>query len=95
MSFVPQENVLYKFTSGLDDDMVLDVSGNPKSLNTMILYKWNNGANQKFALRAVGNNRYAIFCSKANTTIEAPQGKNENGAAIISSQPNKTENEFW
>ena len=95
MTFVPQDNCLYRLISGLDDDMVLDVSQNPQSMNAIILYKWNNGPNQKFAFRSVGNNKYAIFCSKNNMTVEVPEGKNNDGAQIVCSQPNKKENEFW
>lgn len=64
-----QDNLLYRFTSGLDSDMVLDVSQNPKQMNSMILYKWNNGANQKFSIRSVGNNKYSFFCSKNGMTV--------------------------
>jgi len=69
MTFVPQDNVLYRLITGLDSDLVLDVSQNAQSMNSMIIYKWNNGANQKFAFRSVGNNKYAIFCSKNNMTV--------------------------
>lgn len=95
MTFVPQDNCLYRFISGLDSDMVLDVSQNPQAMNSIILYKWNNGPNQKFAFRSVGPNKYAIFCSKNNMTVEVPEGKNNDGAQIVCSQPNKKENEFW
>lgn len=88
-----QENVLYKFVSGLDDDMVLDVSQNPKNMNAMILYKWNNGANQKFAIRSVGANKFAFFCSKNNMTVEVnEEKKGVNGAPVVCSQPNKKDN---
>lgn len=95
MTFVPQDNVLYRITTGLDSDMVLDVSQAQNALNQIILYKWNNGANQKFAFRAVGNNKYAIFCSKNNMTVEVPEGQNKDGVQITCSQPNKKDNEFW
>lgn len=64
-----QENLLYRFSSALDTDMVLDVSQNQHALNSMILYKWNNGPNQKFAIRSVGGNKYAFFCAKNNMTV--------------------------
>ena len=95
MSFVPADNCLYKFISGLDSDMVLDVSQNPQAMNQVILHKWNNGANQKFAVRAVGGNKFAFFCSKNNMTVEVQEGKNTDGAPVVCSQANKKENEFW
>lgn len=61
----------------------------------MILYKWNNGANQKFAFRSLGGGKFAIFCSKNNMTVEVPDGNKANGTQIICSQANKKENEFW
>lgn len=95
MAFVAQDNLLYKFTTALDDDLVLDCSQSQQALNQLILWKWNNGANQKFAIRNVGGNKFAVFCSKNNLTIEVPEGKKENGVQIHCSQPNKKENEFW
>jgi hypothetical protein len=72
MSFIPQENVLYRFISALDKDMVLDVSGNQQTANSVILYEWNKGQNQKFAIISVGNNRYSFYCAKNNLTVEVP-----------------------
>ena len=95
MAFDPKENLLYKFTTALDDDLVLDCSLNAQALNQLVLWKWNNAANQKFAIRSVGNNRFAIFCSKNNLTVEVPEGKENDGVQIHCSQPNKKANEFW
>lgn len=95
MQFVPAENTLYRITSGLDKDMVLDISGNPQDQKKAILYEWNNGANQKFAFRSVGGGKYAIFCSANNLTVEVPGSSQDNGAHIHCSQPNKQSNEFW
>ncbi len=69
-SFVPQVDFLYRLTSGLDKNMVMDISQNPNALNTAITYKWNNGPNQKFAFRAVGNGKYAIFSAKNNLPLQ-------------------------
>jgi len=43
----------YKIVSALDKkgEMVLDASQDPKELNKSILYKWNKGSNQQFAIR--------------------------------------------
>jgi hypothetical protein len=69
MNFIPQENVLYRFVSALDSDMVLDVSCNQQTKDFVVLYEWNKGQNQKFYFIAVGDNRYGIFCSKNNLTL--------------------------
>lgn len=95
MAFQAQDNLLYKFSTALDTDLVLDCSQSQQALNQLILWKWNNGANQKFAIRSVGANKFAIFCSKNNLTVEVPEGKNNDGVQIHCSQPNKKENEIW
>ena len=61
-------------------------------MNSILLYKWNKGENQKFAVRSVGNNKFAFFCAKNNMTVELPEGNNANGAQVHCSQPNKKEN---
>lgn len=50
-------------------NMVLDISQNPKDLNKAIIYQWNDGLNQKFAIRSVGDGKYAIFCAKNNMVL--------------------------
>lgn len=75
--------------------MVLDVSLNNQAANSMILYKWNNGANQKFGFRSVGGGKFAMFCSMNNMAIKIPEGNKDNGTQIVCSQANKKENEFW
>jgi hypothetical protein len=89
MQFIPQENVLYRISTALDPDMVLDVSQDAKNLNKMIIYDWNNGQNQKFAIRSVAPGKYAFFCAKNNMTVEVPKGSTKNGEQIHLSQPNK------
>jgi hypothetical protein len=95
MAFVPANDQLYKVVSGLNNKMVLDASQDKKHLNKLILYEWNNGSNQKFAVRALGANKYAFFCSTNNGTIEVPQSSTNNGAQIEVNQPNKAANEMW
>lgn len=95
MSFVPANNQLYRIVSGLDKNKVLDASQDAKHLNKLILYEWNKGSNQKFAIRALGNNKYAFFCSTNNGTVEVPQSSSNNGTQIEVNQPNKAANEMW
>lgn len=95
MAFQPTQNQLYKIVSGLNKNMVLDASQNPKHQNQLILYEWNNGSNQKFAIRALGNNKYAFFCSTNNGTIEVAKSATEKGAKVEVNQPNKAANEMW
>ena len=42
MTFVPQDNCLYRFISGLDDDMVLDVSQttNHEQYHSLQMEQW-------------------------------------------------------
>lgn len=67
----------------MDKDMVLDVSQNPSELNKTIVYQWNDGANQKFAIKSVGNGKYAIFCAKNNMVLVPENAWPENGSRII------------
>ncbi len=78
--------------TALDENMVLDISQNKAELNKAIIFEWNNGANQKFAIRSVGNGRFAIFSAKGNQTLEVPKGSTKNGEQIHASQPNKEAN---
>jgi hypothetical protein len=80
MSFVPANHQLYRIVSGLNKNMVLDASQNPKHQNKLIIYEWNKGSNQQFAIRSVGNNKYAFFCSTNNGTIEVCKSSTEKGA---------------
>ncbi len=69
MSFIPDNKALYRITSGLDKSMVIDASQKEGHINELILYNWNNGPNQKFTIQALGDCKYAFFCSLNNGTI--------------------------
>ena len=92
MAFVTDNNALYRLPSALDKNMVLDASQKEGQINDLILYKWNNGPNQKFAIRSLGDNKYAFFCSLNNGTIEVPEGSTKEGEKIYVSKPNKAIN---
>lgn len=74
---------LYKFVSAMDKNMVLDISQSPKDLNKAIVYQWNDGPNQKFAIKSVGGGKYAIFCALNNMVLVPEHGWPENGARIV------------
>ncbi len=58
----------------------------------MILYDFNNGPNQKFAIRSLPDNKFAFFCSLNNGTIEVPNGSTNEGQKIKVDKPNKALN---
>jgi len=91
--FQPIEGQLYKIKSALGHNLVLDVSQNPNNFNKIIVWTDNNGANQKFSFKNVGNGKWGIFCVKNGLTVEVPEGHQGTRAHV--SQPNKQENEFW
>ena len=95
MSFVPDNNALYRITTGLNKGMVLDASQKEGHVNELILYDWNNGPNQKFAIRALGDGKYAFFCSLNNGAIKVPDGSTKQGDKMIVGKPNKSLNELW
>ena len=51
MSFVPSKTSLYKFSSLMNEKMVLDMSQMTDELNKAIVWEWAGGSNQKFAIR--------------------------------------------
>lgn len=92
-SWHPIQGALYKIESGLGHNMVLDVSTNPNDRDNLIIYQHNgNSPNQKFYFTSIGGNKYGIFSSHNNQTIEVQQGSHNNGTRIVSSQPNKQAN---
>jgi len=95
MSWSPMQGAQYKIISGLSSNMVLDVSQSQHDHNNLIIYEWNNGANQKFYFQPIGGNKFGIFSAKTHQTVEVPQGSQHNGTRIICSQANKQVNEFW
>lgn len=95
MSFNPDNNALYRISSALDNGMVLDASQKEGCINQLILYNWNNGPNQKFAIRALGDSKYAFFCSLNNGALQVPYGSTAQGEKIVVGKPSKALNEFW
>ena len=67
--FQPVEGQLYKLLSGMGHNLVLDVSQLGHELNKMIVWTDNNGANQKFLFRNVGNGKWGIFSAKNGMTV--------------------------
>ncbi len=86
-TFTPVEGQLYKIRSGLNNNLVLDVSQNHQDMNKMIIWQDNNGANQKFTFKSVGNGLWGIFCVKNGLTLELPSGNQGTRAHVH--QPNK------
>lgn len=91
-SWSPIQGSHYKIVSGLSSKMVLDVSQSQHEHDHLIIYEWNNGANQKFYFQSLGGNKYGIFSSKNHQTVEVPQGSQHNGTRIVCGQPNKQVN---
>lgn len=69
VGWAPIQGAQYKLVSALNHNMVLDVSQSHHDMNNLIIYQWNNGANQIFYFQGVGGNRYGIFSSKTHQTV--------------------------
>lgn len=54
-----QDYVNYTITTALDKNMVLDVSGDPKTKGSMIIWKKHGEENQRFRIKNV-NGKYLI-----------------------------------
>lgn len=93
--WAPVQGAQYKIISGLSSKMVLDVSQNQHEYNHLILYEWHNSSNQKFYFQSIGGNKYGIFSSHNNQTVEIPNGNQNSGTRVVCGQPNMQVNEFW
>lgn len=75
--------------------MSLDVSQNPKDKNTLILYEWNGGDNQKFMFVKLGGNRYTIYSAKTNQIVEVAGDDENNGARVVVGHQSKKASEYF
>jgi hypothetical protein len=79
----------------MNPNMVLDMSQNTSDFNRAIVYEWNGGSNQQFAIREVGGGKVAIFCAKNNMLL-IPEGfSSTDGSRLLLGIPQKTQGEFW
>lgn len=62
-TFMPEENTKYKLVSAMNKKYVADISGNPDDHKKLLLWKWNDGDNQKYYIHH-HNGKY-IFVSAA------------------------------
>lgn len=88
-------NQYYEIESALDNDKVLDVSMSNKIGNKfkMIIYKRNNGQNQRFRLVNVGGDRYQMLVNlNGNYAVEVPNGSTQPGEQILIGPVNNQNN---
>ncbi len=60
----------YKIHTIENSKYVWDSSGNPKELNTLILFKPNGGENQKFYLNPSNNGKWRIMCFQSGLCLQ-------------------------
>lgn len=77
----------------MNEDLVLDVSGNPQDKGKVIIWKKHGKNNQRFRFRHQ-NGRYQII-SKTGFAVEIPGNSSAKGVQVFASQLNNAPNEYW
>lgn len=65
----------YKIHTVDNNKFVLDSSGNPKELNTLILAKYHGGENQRFYLSPSKNGKWRIMCLQNSFCLQSKSNK--------------------
>ena len=86
----------YTIRSALDTSKALDVANASKdNLANVMLFTWNGGDNQKFALKAVGDGSYCIIAAHSNKAVEVTDASTVNGANVAQYTQNQTVAQRW
>lgn len=87
---------LYKIASAKNTSFILDVTGNSTSNCTKIgLWQDNNGDNQKFVVKKIGNGLYTINSAISNKYIDVENGGMRNGSSVIQYEFTNGINQKW
>lgn len=70
MNLIPSQLIENKIVSALDENMVLDcVTGQD---NPLVLWKWNQGLNQRWNIQSHGDNKFTFFNAMNSKVISSP-----------------------
>lgn len=91
------ENGVYRISSGLNDNMMIDIyGGHIKNLSNIQLYQNNNGDNQLFYVNYLNNGYYAIRpYLNVNYSLDVFNGNKTNGTNIELYSYNGGYNQQW
>ena len=79
--------------SALNEDMVLDCMADND--NQLALWKWHEGANQKWYIEKVDNHKFRFMNVLNSKVISASSAPNNGGMDIKCKQSSKIEQENW
>ena len=90
------EDGTYIISSGVDGQMVMDISGasTDNGTNTMI-HLYNGGENQKFEVKKCGDGRYQIIAKHSQKCVTVANGNKENGANIEQNENSGLDSQKW
>lgn len=90
------EDGLYTIHSKLNNNLLIDISGDSmyNMANTEIWMN-NDGNNQKFYIRNIGNNYYTIQCYNSSKYLDVAYGLKNNGANVQQYEYNGGDNQKW
>lgn len=90
------EDGLYTIHSKLDNNLLMDISGDAM-YDTANVEVWcnNDGNNQKFYIKNMGDNYYTIQCYNSNKYLDVAYGAKNNGANVQQYEYNGGENQKW
>lgn len=85
-----------RISSGIDDTMVVDLSGASASNGASIqLYPWNESDAQLFYFREVGNGIYEIESAATGKVVEVSGGQITDGSKVAQYSRNGTKSQHW
>lgn len=92
----PVESGTYKIVSAKDSSYVLDVTANSIANNANIeIWKDNEGNNQKFNVKMLGNGTYEISSVLSNKYMDVDHGLKSRGTNILQYDYNNSVNQKW
>ncbi|GGI14217.1 hypothetical protein GCM10007377_09830 [Galliscardovia ingluviei] len=84
------------YIASVYDNRYLDVYGASKEANTRLdIYPFNNGSNQKFHIKHLGNGNYQIKAVHSGLVLDAAGPSSRNGTPVIQFSSNGGSNQQW
>ena len=90
------EDGYYQIASSMDEDYVLDVTGESIYNHANIeLWSSNNQNNQKYKIKGLGNGYYEIACADSSKCLTVENNSKENGANVEQYEFNNYNSQKW
>ena len=90
------EDGKYIIKSAINENYVFDIYDNLTTSGANLeIWRDNQGANQKFDVKYLGNGEYSIFASHSNKAIDVEGNLKDAGANVIQWASNNQDNQKW